>query len=129
MAELHYLFPIYDDWRKGFWIFETRGFYIDAFAQIGAAWNSKWFDTDKFTDHDFWDRSVGISFRWSNKIFYSIPLDISLTFARALSRIGDENGRDGSWKPSPIDVPLLPDVASPTRIKFAIGMGFINSWQ
>lgn len=129
MAELHYLFPIYDDWRKGFWIFETRGFYIDAFAQIGAAWNSKWFDTDKFTDHDFWDRSVGISFRWSNKIFYSIPFDISLTFARALSRIGDEHGRSGSWKPSPIDIPLLPDVASPTRIKFAIGMGFINSWQ
>ena len=129
MAELHYLFPIYDDWRKGFWIFETRGFYIDAFAQIGAAWNSKWFDTDKFTDHDFWDRSVGLSFRWSNKIFYSIPFDISLTFARALSRIGDEHGRSGSWKPSPIDIPLLPDVASPTRIKFAIGMGFVNSWQ
>ena len=129
MAEVHYLFPVYDDWRKGFWIFETRGFYIDAFAQIGAAWNSKWFDTDKFTDHDFWDRSVGLSFRWSNKIFYSIPFDISLTFARALSRIGDENGRDGSWKPSPIDVPLLPDAVSPTRIKFAIGMGFINSWQ
>ena len=129
MAELHYLFPVYDDWRKGFWIFETRGFYVDAFAQIGAAWNSKWFDTDKFTDHDFWDRSVGLSFRWSNKIFYSIPLDISLTFARALSRIGDENGRSGSWKPSPIDIPILPDVASPTRIKFAIGMGFTNSWQ
>ena len=129
MAEVHYLFPVYEDWRKGFWIFETRGFYIDAFAQIGAAWNSKWFDTDKFTDHDFWDRSVGISFRWSNKLFYSIPLDISLTFARALSRIGDENGREGSWKPSPIDIPILPDAASPTRIKFAIGMGFLNSWQ
>ena len=129
MAELHYLFPVYDDWRKGFWIFETRGFYIDAFAQIGAAWTSKWFDTDKFTDHDFWDRSVGLSFRWSNKLFYSIPFDISLTLARALSRIGDENGRIGSWTPSPIDVPLLPDAVSPTRIKFAIGMGFINSWQ
>ena len=129
MAEVHYLFPIYDDWRKGFWIFETRSFYFDIFAQIGAAWNSKWFDTDKFTDHDFWDRSVGLSFRWSNKLFYSIPLDISLTFARALSRIGDEEGREGSWKPSPIDVPLLPDAVSPTRIKFAIGMGFINSWQ
>lgn len=129
MAELHYLFPVYDDWRKGFWIFETRAFYIDAFAQIGAAWTSKWFDMDKFKDHDFWDRSVGLSFRWSNKLFYSVPLDITLTLARALSRIGDENGRDGSWKPSPIDVPLLPDVASPTRIKFAIGMGFVNSWQ
>ena len=129
MAELHYLFPVYDDWRKGFWIFETRGFYVDAFAQIGAAWTSKWFDMDKFTDHDFWDRSVGLSFRWSNKLFYSIPFDISLTLARALSRIGDENGRSGSWTPSPIDVPLLPDAVSPTRIKFAIGMGFINSWQ
>jgi len=129
MAEVHYLFPIYDDWRKGFWIFETRGFYFDVFAQIGAAWNSKWFDMDKFTDHDFWDRSVGLSFRWSNKLFYSIPLDISLTFARALSRIGDENGRSESWTPSPIDVPLLPDAVSPTRIKFAIGMGFVNSWQ
>ena len=129
MAELHYLFPIYDDWRKGFWIFETRGFYIDAFAQIGAAWNSKWFDTDKFTDHDFWDRSVGLSFRWSNKLFYSIPLDISLTLARGLSRIGDENGREGSWRLNPIDIPLLPDAVSPTRIKFSIGMGFINGWQ
>ena len=129
MAELHYLFPFYDDWRKGFWIFETRAFYIDAFAQIGAAWNSKWFDTDKFTDHDFWDRSAGLSFRWSNKIFYSIPLDISLTFARALSRIGDENGRSESRKVKPIDIPLLPDAASPTKIKFAIGMGFINTWQ
>ena len=129
MAELHYLFPVYDDWRKGFWIFETRAFYIDAFTQIGAAWNTKWFDTDKFTDHDFWDRSVGLSLRMSNKIFYNVPLDISLTFARALSRIGDEDGREGSWKPRPIDIPLLPDNASPTKIKFAIGMGFINTWQ
>lgn len=129
MAELHYLFPFYDDWRKGFWIFETRDFYIDAFAQIGAAWNSKWFDSDKFTDHDFWDRSVGLSLRLSNRIFYSVPLDISLTFARALSRIGDENGRSESRKVKPIDIPLLPDAASPTKIKFAIGMGFINTWQ
>lgn len=129
MAELHYLFPFYDDWRKGFWIFETRDFYIDAFAQIGAAWNSKWFDSDKFTDHDFWDRSVGFSLRLSNRIFYSVPLDISLTFARALSRIGDENGRSESRKVKPIDIPLLPDAASPTKIKFAIGMGFINTWQ
>lgn len=129
MAEVHYLFPVYDDWRKGFWIFETRAFYIDAFTQIGAAWTSKWFDMDKFKDHDFWDRSVGLSFRWSNKLFYSVPLDITLTLARALSRIGDEDGRDGSWKPSPIDVPLMPESIAPTRIKFTLGMGFFNSWQ
>ncbi len=129
MAEVHYLFPVYDDWRKGFWIFETRAFYIDAFTQIGAAWTSKWFDMDKFKDHDFWDRSVGLSFRWSNKLFYSVPLDITLTLARALSRIGDEEGRANSWKPSPIDVPLMPESIAPTRIKFTLGMGFFNSWQ
>ena len=129
MAELHYLFPIYDDWRKSAWIFSTRAFYFDVFAQVGAAWNSKWFDTDKFTDHRFWDRDVGISFRMSNKIFYSIPLDISLTFARGLSRIGEDDELHGGWKLHPIDLPLLPESICPTRIKFAIGMGFVNSWQ
>ncbi|WP_407440806.1 hypothetical protein [Fibrobacter sp.] len=129
MAEVHYLFPIYEDWRKSAWIFGTRDFYIDIFAQMGAAWNTKWFDTDKLTDHDFWDRDVGLSFRMSNKIFYSIPLDISLTFARGLSRIGENEDLSGGWKLTPIDLPLLPKDICPTRIKFAIGMGFINTWQ
>lgn len=129
MAELHYILPIYDDWRNSAWIFTTRDFYVDIFAQMGAAWNTKWFDTDKLTDHNFWDRSVGISFRMSNKIFYSIPFDISLTFARGLSRIGESDDLTGGWKLNPIDLPIIPKDVSPTRIKFAIGMGFINSWQ
>lgn len=129
IAELHYLFPIYDDWRKSAWIFETRSFYIDGFAQMGAAWNTKWIDMDKFTDHRFWDRSVGLSFRMSNRIFYSIPFDISLTLARGLNRIGEDENLHGGKKLNPIDVPLLPEAIAPTRIKFAIGMGFINSWQ
>ncbi len=129
VAELHYLFPIYDDWRKGAWIFETRHFYLDLFAQTGAAWSSKWFDTDKLTDHRFWDRSVGLSLRMSNRIFYGTPFDISLTLARGLSRIGEDENLHGGKKLSPIDVPLIPESIAPTRIKFAIGMGFINSWQ
>ncbi len=129
MAEVHYLFPIYDDWRKHLWIFSTRSFYFDLFAQMGAAWNSKWFDSDKLTDHRFWDRSVGLSFRMSNKLFYSIPMDISLTFARGLSRIGEDEDLCGGRKLTPIDVPLLPESIAPTRIKFAIGMGFNNTWQ
>lgn len=129
VAEMHYLFPIYDDWRKSAWIFTTRSFYFDIFAQMGAAWNSKWIDTDKFTDHKFWDRDVGISFRMSNKIFYNVPLDISLTFARGLSRIGEDDELNGGRKLTPIDLPLLPESICPTRIKFAIGMGFNNSWQ
>lgn len=129
MAEVHYLFPIYDDWRKHAWIFSTRSFYFDVFAQIGAAWNGDWINTDNWTDHRFWDRSVGLSFRMSNKIFYSVPLDISLTFARGLSRIGENADLSGGYKVKPIDVPLLPDCVSPTRIRFAIGMGFNNNWQ
>ena len=133
IAELHYLFPIYDDWRKSLWIFETRSFYIDGFTQIGAAWgttkHSKWFDTDKITDHRFWDRSVGLSFRMSNRIFYGTPFDISLTLARGLNRIGENENLEGGKKLSPIDVPLIPESIAPTRIKFSIGMGFTNSWQ
>ena len=86
---------------------------------------------DKFKDHDFWDRSVGLSFRMSNKIFYNVPLDISLTLARGLSRIGEgENGeRYTSRKLNPIDMPIIPESIAPTRIKLNIGMGFTNTWQ
>jgi hypothetical protein len=129
VAELHYLFPVYDDWRKGAWIFETRHFYIDLFAQMGAAWNGKWFDTDKLTDHRFWDRSVGLSFRMSNRIFYGTPLDITFTLARGLNRIGEDEDLHGGRKLNPIDLPLIPESVAPTRIKFAVGMGFISSWQ
>ena len=133
VAELHYLFPIYDDWRKAAWIFETRQFYIDLFAQAGAAWgtskHSKWFDTDKLTNHNFWDRSVGLTFRMSNRIFYGTPFDISFTLARGLSRIGENDKLEGGKKLTPIDVPLIPESIAPTRIKFSIGMGYTNSWQ
>ena len=129
VAELHYLFPVYDDWRKGAWIFETRHFYIDLFAQMGAAWNGKWFDTDKLTDHRFWDRSVGLSLRMSNRIFYGTPLDITFTLARGLNRISEDEDLHGGRKLNPIDLPLIPESVAPTRIKFAVGMGIINSWQ
>ena len=127
VAELHYLFPIYEDWRHSLWIFAIRDFYVDLFAQAGAAWKGKWNNSDNFTKHGFWDRSVGLSFRMSNKLFYSIPVDLTLTFARALDRIGEEDGR--GFRLTPIDLPLLPKSADPTRIKFTLGMGFLNSWQ
>ena len=129
VAEMHYLFPLYDDWRKTAWIFNTRSLYLDVFAQMGAAWNGSWLDTDKFTDHRFWDRSVGLSIRMSNKLFYSVPLDISVTLARGLSRIGENRDLSGGHKLNPIDLPLIPESIAPTRINFTIGMGFSNSWQ
>ena len=128
IAELHYLYPIYDDWRHDLWIFSTRSLYVDLFAQIGAAWDGK-FWTSKLTKHEFWDRSVGLSFRMSNKIWDNIPFDISLTLARGLSRIGEDKDLRGGTKLKPIDLPLLHKNICPTRIKFSIGMGFQNSWQ
>ena len=127
IAEIHYLFPVYDDWRKRLWIFSTRDLYLDVFAQAGAAWNGKWNNSDNFTKHGFWDRSAGFGIRWSNKLFESIPVDMSLTFARALDRIGEEDGV--GYKLNPIDLPLLPKRFAPTRIRFNLGMGFLNSWQ
>lgn len=129
VAEVHYLFPIYDDWRKRLWIFNTHSFYFDLFAQIGAAWNGRFFDPHKFKNNRFWDRDVGLSFRWSNKLFHSIPLDVNLTFARALSRIGEDENLQGGRKLTPVDLPIIPESIAPTRIKFSIGMGFSNSWQ
>ena len=129
IAELHYLFPVYDDWRKSAWIFETRSFYVDLFSQMGAAWNGKWIDSDKFTDHRFWDRSVGLTFRMSNRIFYSVPFDVSFTLARGLNRIGEDENLHGGEKLTPIDLPVIPESIAPTRIKFSIGMGFTNTWQ
>ena len=128
MAEIHYLYPIYDDWRHDLWIFSTRSLYIDLFSQIGAAWNGDFF-TSKFKKHEFWDRSVGLSFRMSNKIWDNIPLDISLTLARGLSRIGEDKDLQGGTKLEPIHLTFLPKSLRPTRIKFSIGMGFANSWQ
>lgn len=128
MAELHYLYPIYDDWRNNLWIFSTRSLYVDLFAQIGAAWDGK-FWTSKLTKHEFWDRSVGLSFRMSNKIWDNIPLDITLTLARGLSRIGEDKDLRGGTKLDPVHLTFLPKALRPTRIKFSIGMGFLNSWQ
>ncbi len=128
MAELHYIYPIYDDWRHDLWIFSTRSLYVDLFTQIGAAWDGDFF-TDKFTKHGFWDRSVGLNFRMSNKLWGSIPFDISLTFARGLDRIGEDDDLSGGRKLDPIHLTFLPKSIRPTRIKFSIGMGFINTWQ
>ena len=128
MAELHYIYPIYDDWRHDLWIFSTRSLYVDLFTQIGAAWDGDFF-TDKFTKHGFWDRSVGLNFRMSNKLWGSIPFDISLTFARGLDRIGEDDDCHGGTKLDPIHLTFLPKSIRPTRIKFSIGMGFINTWQ
>ena len=127
MAELQYLFPIYDDWRKRLWIFSTRDLYLDVFTQAGAAWNGKWNNSDEFTKHGFWDRSAGFGIRWSNKLFESIPMDMTLSFARALDRIGEEDG--SGYKLNPIKTPLIPKKFAPTRIRFNLGMGFLNSWQ
>jgi hypothetical protein len=72
---------------------------------------------------------VGLSFRTSNRIFYGTPFDITFTLARGLDRIGEDEDLHGGRKLTPIDLPVIPESIAPTRIKFAIGMGYTNSWQ
>ena len=128
-AEIHYLFPIFEDWRNEFWIFSTRDFFLNLYAQVGAAWNDHGIPISKFKSRDFWDRSVGLEFRLANKLFYTLPFNISLNLARGLDRAGeDENGEAGS-RLNPIDIPVLPKAISPTKISFTIGFDFNNTWM
>ena len=62
------------------------------------------------------DHTVAVAFR-------------ALTLARGLNRIGEDENLHGGQKLTPIDLPVIPESIAPTRIKFAIGMGFNNSWQ
>ncbi len=128
-AELHYLFPIFEDWRNQFWIFTTRDFFVNVYAQVGAAWNDHGFPLSKFKSRDFWDRSVGLEFRLANRLFYTLPFNISLNLARGLDRIGEDECGKGGRKMTPIDIPVLPKSISPTKISFSIGIDFNNTWM
>ena len=129
LAQLHYIFPIYSDFRKHWWIFTSRDFFIDVYAQIGTAWNSSWFDKTALKNKDLWDRSVGFELRLANTLFYSIPLDISINIARGLDRVAKNADGSGGSRLHRIDIPLLPTAIEPTRISFSIGMGFNNRWM
>ena len=129
LAQLHYIFPIYSDFRKHWWIFTSRDFFIDVYAQIGTAWNSSWFDKTAFKNKDLWDRSVGFELRLANTLFYSIPLDISINIARGLDRVAKNADGSGGSRLHRIDIPLLPTAIEPTRISVSIGMGFNNRWM
>ncbi len=128
-AEIHYLFPIFEDFRKQFWIFTTRDLFVNLYAQIGAAWNDHGIPMSKFSKREFWDRSIGVEFRLANRIFYTMPFNLSLNLARGLDRIGEDEYGKGGRKMTPIDIPVLPKAISPTRIKFSIGFDFDNSWM
>ncbi len=129
LAQLHYIFPVYSDFRKHWWIFSSRDFFIDVYAQIGTAWNSSWFDKKAFNNKELWDRSVGFELRLANTLFYSIPLDISINIARGLDRVAKNADGSGGSRLHRIDIPLLPTAIEPTRISFSIGMGFNNRWM
>lgn len=128
-AEIHYLFPIFEDWRNEFWIFSTRDFFLNLYAQVGAAWDDHGIPMSKFKSRDFWDRSVGLEFRLANKLFYTLPLNLSLNLARGLDRTGEDKNGEGGKKLNPIDIPVLPKAISPTKISFTIGLDFNNTWM
>ncbi|PBC68797.1 PD40 domain-containing protein [Fibrobacter sp. UWS1] len=128
-AELHYLFPIFEDFRNSFWIFSTRDLFVNLYAQVGAAWNAHGFAFSKFKKRDFWDRSVGLEFRMANRLFNSLPLNISLNLVRGLDRIGENEFGEGGRKMTPIGISFLPKSIRPTKIEFSIGFDFDNTWM
>ena len=102
---------------------------MNLYAQVGAAWNAHGFAFSKFKKRDFWDRSVGLEFRMANRLFNSLPLNISLNLARGLDRIGENEFGEGGRKMTPIGISFLPKSIRPTKIEFSIGFDFDNTWM
>ncbi|MDR1830089.1 MAG: hypothetical protein LBQ76_04885 [Candidatus Fibromonas sp.] len=87
LAEVRYKFPIYNDFRKRFWIFTTRNFSFSPFAQMGSAWETHPFPALKHRDN--WLRSFGIDWNLENRMFYSVPFNFNFRVARGLDRPKD----------------------------------------
>jgi hypothetical protein len=77
LAEVRYKFPIYNDFRKRFWIFATRNFDFSLFSQIG------------FVEEKNRLRNYGVDWHWANRLFYSVPFNFNLGVARGLDRPKD----------------------------------------
>jgi hypothetical protein len=84
LAEARYKFPIYNDFRKRFWIFTTRNFSFSPFAQMGSAWEEHPFPELKRREN--WLRSYGIDWSLENRLFYSVPFNFNFGVARGLDR-------------------------------------------
>jgi len=126
LAQLHYLFPLYENLRASWWIFCARDFYMDLFAQAGSAWWNSDSYLDRVQNVDNWKRSLGLEFRFHNTIFLNQPMELWLRLARGLDRV-DVNGVSTDLET--VHVPLLPSVAEPTSVAFGIGFSFADSWH
>ncbi len=87
LAEVRYKFPIYNDFRKRFWIFTTKNFNFSPFAQMGSAWETHPFPELKHREN--WLRSYGIDWNLENRIFYSVPFNFNFRVARGLDNPKD----------------------------------------
>lgn len=82
LAEARYKFPIYNDFRKRFWIFTTKNFNVQPFVQMGSAWNNHPLPVLKHREN--WLRSFGIDWHLENSLFYSVPFNFYFGIARGL---------------------------------------------
>jgi hypothetical protein len=82
LAEARYKFPIYNDYRKRFWLFTTRNFNFSPFMQMGSAWANHPLPVLKHREN--WLRSYGINWRLENSLFYTVPFNIDFGVARGL---------------------------------------------
>jgi hypothetical protein len=82
LAEARYTYPIYNDFRKRFWIFTTRNFNFSPFVQMGSAWANH--PLPELKHRENWLRSFGINWRLENRLFYSIPFNFDFGVARGL---------------------------------------------
>jgi hypothetical protein len=82
LAEARYTYPIYNEFRKRFWIFTTRNFNFSPFMQMGSAWASH--PLPELKHRENWLRSYGINWRLENSLFYTVPFNLDFGVARGL---------------------------------------------
>ena len=82
LMEARYKYPIYNEFRKRFWIFTTRNFNFSPYIQMGSVWDYHPLPALKHREN--WLRSFGINWRLENRLFYSIPFNIDFGVARGL---------------------------------------------
>ena len=84
LGEVRYKFPIYNDFRKRFWIFTTKNFSFSPFAQMGFVWEAHPFPALKHKDNRL--RSYGVDWHLENRLFYSVPFNFNFGVARGLDK-------------------------------------------
>ena len=120
LFEAHLQHPLWESefsWRG----YHHKGAWLSWIFQAGQVWDGSLFKGDVWTTWDY-QRSFGIEFRSSQKVFHNMPLEFYLKMSRALDQppgVGDLSKRINYLE-------VLPQSIRPTTLYYGITFSFQN---